>query len=83
MSRGLAYNREVRNKNIRRKKRICNEVMKYDWYKHDGQYSKGKIHCSCALCNYSKVYDLPTYKELKANEEMRLDLKDLDLEDCL
>ena len=64
MSRGIAYTREVRNKAIARKKRICKRFYGFDWYKHDGQYSKGKIHCSCRMCTYSKYYDLPTHKDI-------------------
>ena len=41
--RGICYRRYVRNKAILRKKRISNSVYGLDWYKHDGQYSKGKI----------------------------------------
>lgn len=40
----------MREKHIRRKKRICQEVYGFDWYKQDGYYDKGKIHCSCSLC---------------------------------
>ena len=48
--RGRGYRRYVRNKTILRKKRISNLVYGLDWYHHDGQYSKGKIHCGCELC---------------------------------
>ena len=37
-------------------------------------YSKGKIHCGCSICKYSKVYDLPTHKT---------DLEDLEYKDAL
>lgn len=67
--RGAEYRRYVRNKTILRKKRISNSVYGFDWYKHDGQYSKGKIHCGCGLCKFGKKYGLPTIRELR--EEMR------------
>lgn len=35
---------------IKKKKNLIHSLMGSDWYKHDGQYSKGKIHCSCPLC---------------------------------
>lgn len=44
------YYRDMRDKHIRRKKRIVHELNDYWVYKYDGQYSKGKIHCSCPLC---------------------------------
>lgn len=34
----------------RRKKNIVLSIYKVPWYKHDGQYIKGKIHCSCPMC---------------------------------
>lgn len=34
-----------------RKRRISSAYCKdHPWYDHLHQYSKGKIHCSCALC---------------------------------
>lgn len=63
MNRTRSYRREVRNKEIARKKRICLEIMGHDWYKHDGQYSKGKIHCSCKMCKYSRHFGLPTIRD--------------------
>ena len=47
--RSIEYWRYVRNKTILRKKRISKDVYGLDWYHHDGQYSKGKIHCRCGL----------------------------------
>lgn len=52
--RNRAYLRDMRRKNIQRKKRISNSVYGFDWYKHDGQYFKGKIHCGCGLCKFGK-----------------------------
>lgn len=36
-----------------RKKKLLSSIMHGDpnYYKHDGQYIKGKIHCSCPLCS--------------------------------
>lgn len=39
---------------IKKKKNLIHSLMGFDWYKHDGQYSKGKIHCSCPLCTGKK-----------------------------
>lgn len=63
--RNRAYFRKVRYKNIRRKKLISKSVYGLDWYKHDGQYSKGKIHCGCGLCKFGKKYGLPTYRDMR------------------
>ena len=51
MSRSRDYTRNQRERVIKRKKRICKDShQNLDWYKYDGQYSKGKIHCSCGMC---------------------------------
>ena len=62
--RGTDYRRYVRTKAILRKKRISNSVYGLDWYKHDGQYSKGKIHCGCGLCKFGKRYGMPTTRDM-------------------
>ena len=63
--RGRGYRRYVRNKTILRKKRISNLVYGLDWYHHDGQYSKGKIHCVCEICKFGKKYGLPTTRDMR------------------
>lgn len=76
--RGREYRRYVRNKTILRKKCISNSVYGLDWYKHDGQYSKGKIHCGCGLCKFGKRYGLPTIKcmrELSREKILRRDFE--------
>lgn len=65
LNRGIEYRRYVRNKTILRKKRVCKSVYDIDWYKHDGQYAKGKIHCGCGLCKYGKKYGLPTIRDMR------------------
>lgn len=56
------YYREQRQKHINRKKRIIKEQNDYWSYTHDGELSKGKIHCGCPLCRcktnnkHRKVY---------------------------
>ncbi len=39
---------------INKKKKLVHSLMGSDWYEHDGQYSKGKIHCSCPICTGKK-----------------------------
>ena len=46
MRRDRGYYREMREKHIKRKKKMS---AHYWHYKYDGQYSKGKIHCSCEM----------------------------------
>ena len=61
MARSRAYNRKMRAKHIKRKKNIVSHYAAfrvldgYTYYKHDGMFSKGKVHCSCPLCK-SKAY---------------------------
>lgn len=74
--RGMAYRRYVRNKTILRKKRISNSVYGLDWYKHDGQYSKGKIHCGCELCKSGKKYGMPTIRDMREISRERVLLDD-------
>lgn len=50
----------------------------FDWYKHDGQYSKGKIHCGCGLCKFGKKYGLPTVKCMREHSRERILMKDLE-----
>ena len=42
VERDIAYHKYVRNKVIKRKKRISKVLYGLDWYRHDRQYSKGK-----------------------------------------
>ena len=50
MKRDRAYFREMRERHIKRKKRIANSYSYPLKLKFDGMYSKGKIHCSCWMC---------------------------------
>lgn len=89
MSRGLAHKREVRNKTIARKKRICISIYGgsphrlYEspepgyWYKVDGKYAKGKIYCGCKMCKYNRHYGLPTVRTKKEMEKFRIELQEL------
>lgn len=72
----IEYQRYVRNKTILRKKRISNSVYGFDWCHHDGQYSKGKIHCGCGLCKFGKKYGLPTVKCMRDRTMGKILMKD-------
>lgn len=71
MERTRAYRRDVRKRAISRKKRICRENYGLDWYKVDGKYSKGKIHCGCKMCKYEKHFGIPTVRDVKEREYMK------------
>lgn len=75
-NRTTEFRRDMRSRKIKHRKRICLTRDGYDWYKHDGQYDKGKIHCSCKLCTYSKWYGLPTLTDMKELERLKDALKD-------
>ena len=68
MHRTISYRRDMRNRKIHHRKYICNHVYGFEWYEHDGQYSKGKIHCGCGLCKFGKKYGLPTFRDERENE---------------
>ena len=44
------FRRTMRNKHIRRKKTIAEKIYRWSYYKCDGRYDKGKVHCSCPMC---------------------------------
>lgn len=46
-TRNRAWRRKKNFSKGRRKKHIAMAVCRNWWYEHDGQYIKGKIHCSC------------------------------------
>lgn len=80
--RNRAYLRNMRRKSIQRKKRISNSVYGFDWYKHDGQYSKGKIHCGCGLCKFGKKYGLQTIKCMRERSEEKILRRDFENDLC-
>lgn len=49
--RNRAWRRKKNFSKGRRKKHIAMAVCRNWWYEHDGQYIKGKIHCSCPSCS--------------------------------
>lgn len=49
--RNRAWRRKKNFSKGRRKKNIVRAVCKNWQFKYDGQYIKGKIHCSCPLCS--------------------------------
>ena len=74
--RDRGYIRDVRDRKIRKKKRLSKSVYGFEWYSHDGQYSKGKIHCGCGLCKFGKKYGLPTIRDMRDESRERILLED-------
>lgn len=59
--------RKTNYKKAIRKKKIS-EANHIDWYNHLGQYIKGKIHCSCCLCQtYRKTNTKGKWSKGKKN----------------
>lgn len=66
-----AYYRHHRERSIRRKKSVG---RRKGWiYKYDGMYSKGKVHCSCKMCNYEKAYGYDKFRYRKQEYWYKLD----------
>ena len=59
------YKRHHRERVIARKKKIAAEVYGNDYYKEDGYYSKGKIHCSCWMCSSKTKANGPKISEIR------------------
>lgn len=72
--RGLAKTRYERFRHINRKKRIIKEQNNYWSYKHEGELSKGKIHCSCWMCR-RKSYDSPKISDLRKSLAMKDEIR--------
>lgn len=73
MNHSRNYYREMRAKHIRRKKKLIHKLNDYWYYKYDGQYSKGKIHCSCPMCR-GKDYrgrHIKTLQEKRADNDIK------------
>lgn len=75
MNRTRDYYRKMRAKHIKRKKTI---VLNWRWYgdfpyyKHDGMFSKNKIHCSCPLCSEKARNN---GKHVKTRQEIKNDIR--------
>lgn len=84
MIRNKGYYREMRKKHINRKKKIANEIHWY--YKYDGMFNKGKIHCGCACCrskvnNKGKHRNYHPTKNWKHSDMMQIASMDAEIAD--
>ena len=87
--RGRAYKRVQRRNKINKRKQLAKDVFNVDVENDDirvtgiktyGYYGKRHPGCQrarCKICHYSKIYKLPTLKEIKANEKMKSELADM------
>ena len=75
-----ADRRKLRAHHIKRKKRITSHWGIGPYYRHDGRFSKNKIHCSCALCKEKALLGKHplTRSERIANMKLREETKELD-----
>lgn len=83
-TRGRAYKRIQRRNHIEKRKK-----QSKDWYflppfdfdsRSTGSFAKQHLGCQkarCKICKYSKVYKLPTIKEIRYNEKMKYDMKEI------
>ena len=79
MNRDRNYYREMREKHIKRKKRIAQLYYGWGYYQVDGKYSKNKVHCSCPQCR-EKDYrgrHIQTNQERRLEDDMKEQMKNI------
>lgn len=75
--RGREYFRKVRIAAIAKKMRKSSHYAPDgSYYKCKGQYSKGKIHCSCGLCKGERFSELPSKSDMNKLIAFRQQLED-------
>lgn len=78
MNRGRNYNRFQKHKTIKRKVFILKNIKKYqeEFFcdRNIGKLAKGKIHCSCKLCKFSKHYK---FKKPKIKQKISIMNKEI------
>lgn len=55
------------------------KYVPFNFYRIDGMYDKGKIHCSCGICKFSKKFGLPTLRTQKELLKFKQDLNEANL----
>ena len=79
MNRDRNYYREMREKHIKRKKRIAQLYYGWGYYQVDGKYSKNKVHCSCPQCR-EKDYrgrHIQTNQERRSEDDMKEQMENI------
>ena len=70
MNRTQDYYRHHRERIIKKKKKFSEQCYGIAYYKVDGKYGKGKIHCSCDMCsNKTKVHGL-SMSDMRKRDKM-------------
>jgi hypothetical protein len=57
MNKNRAYYRHHRERVINRNSKLAKQFYGDGYYKYPGQFSKGKIHCSCGMCRIKTRYN--------------------------
>lgn len=69
MRRGISYHRHQRWVHINRRLRIAQKYWKWDYlqWQEPGHLDKGKIHCSCPICNGANKREVigPSISEIR------------------
>ncbi len=75
-NRSKAYTRHQRERAIQRKWVILKNAFHYEdgHFPARGKLSKGHIGCSCKMCKYEKIYDIPKPKHKAKLEAMRKEI---------
>lgn len=47
-----------------------------EWYKHFGQYKKGKVHCSCPLCRAKTNDEFYGHRNYKPTDRRKIEALD-------
>lgn len=79
MYRTSSYRRHKRYVKIARKKNLVHEMNDYWYYKFDGQYDKGKIHCSCPLCSAKYSINGPDIRDIKKLESLKFQIQEFQI----
>lgn len=81
--RGRAYKRVQRRNHIEKRKKMAKDIYYLPPNSDDtpnGHYAK--MHCGCnrakcKICHWSKIFNLPTVKEMKFKDKMREELAEI------
>lgn len=80
MGRNRSYTRHQRKRAIKRKLSILKNVKGHDLMEFKngvispikkGRYAKGKVHCSCRMCNYEKFHHIEKNKVKAKTKAMK------------
>ena len=70
MNRTQDYYRHHRKRIIEKKKNFTKQCYGIAYYKVDGKYSKGKIHCGCWLCSSKAKFRGLSISDMRKRDKM-------------